>query len=454
MDRYPLISRVIFLQVLINLIGLLFIVATGFSLLKSIESKRAQEYRDSLKQIIEPKYQTFISWHLLGMSVLDEELNDLQNKYDLRSVHIRTAAETKHFENTGSTLIFPDPTLKPASTPDYFVIAEFNEEHLHILSLPIHWYLIFGAIILLSSLIIFQFYRSIRAQLFTAMNCIDQAIESIQSGLNPDFSYVSQKNEFSRFLTGVNVLYTSTKDIEHSKSILSVTKQVSHDIRSPLSALNIVVASLQEAPEEKRLIIREAVQRINAVANDLLIKAKKLESTSSSISSKAKKSQTSITENVDIPAVVGSLVKEKQIQFPEYSGIQFQIKSTLEKKMVALANSMDLKRVLSNLINNSIEALPNKDGCVCISIASSGENVIEISIRDTGCGIEPDIVQKLGLAPFSAGKENLSESGNGLGVYHAIKTIKLWGGNLEISSQPGYGSEFKITLPLVGTSES
>src|SRR5262249_13643075 len=69
-------------------------------------------------------------------------------------------------------------------------------------------------------------------------------------------------------------LRKSKEDNIRAKATMEIAAQVSHDIRSPLSALNMIMGTLQSLPEEKRLIIRNATQRINDISNQLLQKAK------------------------------------------------------------------------------------------------------------------------------------------------------------------------------------
>lgn len=52
--------------------------------------------------------------------------------------------------------------------------------------------------------------------------------------------------------------------------------QVSHDIRSPLAALEMISGSINELPEEKRIIVRSAINRIRDIANSLLKENKKI----------------------------------------------------------------------------------------------------------------------------------------------------------------------------------
>lgn len=106
----------------------------------------------------------------------------------------------------------------------------------------------------------------------------------------------------------------------------------------------------------------------------------------------------------------------------------------------------DLNRVLSNLINNSVEAIGDSPGNVEVSLTSDDHNAI-INISDNGPGIPPHILAKLGVESISYGKEN-TDSGSGIGVLHAKKTIENMNGKFSILSSIGKGTTVTITLPL------
>ena len=73
-----------------------------------------------------------------------------------------------------------------------------------------------------------------------------------------------------------NIKRSQDELVEQSKlsTLVSIASQVAHDIRSPLTALNIVIETLNKLPEDKRIIVRSATQRINDIANDLLARGK------------------------------------------------------------------------------------------------------------------------------------------------------------------------------------
>lgn len=107
-----------------------------------------------------------------------------------------------------------------------------------------------------------------------------------------------------------------------------------------------------------------------------------------------------------------------------------------------MADSGELKQVFLNLIINAVESMPN--GGELEVMTDLKENMVEVIVRDTGCGIAPENMDKLFKAFFTTKK---AEKGAGLGLYASREIVKRYGGNITVESKPGKGSVFKVTLP-------
>lgn len=249
-------------------------------------------------------------------------------------------------------------------------------------------------------------------------------------------------------------------DAAVQNSMTQLAKQVAHDIRSPLSALSMVMGTLKDLPEEKRILIRNATQRINDIANDLLQKGKNLEN---EIQKRPNElvgdCQTEINPGPQlrlatefIPALVDILVSEKRMQFREYADLDIQVDLKNSFGAFCNINSNELKRVISNLINNAIEAFDNHQGIVTVGVKKScngDKPIVEIFVQDNGKGIPEHLIGRLGTAGASFGKTNSDQSGSGLGLYHAKKITEEFGGTVNIESTVGAGTIVHIILPLV-----
>lgn len=230
-----------------------------------------------------------------------------------------------------------------------------------------------------------------------------------------------------------------------------LAKQVAHDIRSPLSALNMAIHGLADIPEDRRLLIRNAVHRINDIANDLLQKSKKMQfdhgTEDKSISTKNSSAVTEAGSFLLLPAVIDSIISEKRIQFRSKMKVKIEVDLKDSFGTFVNANATELGRVISNLVNNAVEALINDDGEVIVAVRGYKDQAVVI-IKDNGHGIPSDVLVRLGEQGVSYGKAETT-SGSGLGVYHARKSIESWGGEFEIQSRQGVGTSIEIKLPRV-----
>ena len=242
------------------------------------------------------------------------------------------------------------------------------------------------------------------------------------------------------------------ESIQFQSALVTVAAQVSHDIRSPLSALNMITATLKDVPEEKRLIIRNAVQRINDIANQLLQKSKESAAQSSSADISASDLLTTNTialKKFFLSPLIDEIISEKRIQYRDKMNVDISSDFSHSYGEFAMINSNELKRVLSNLINNSVEAFAEQKGKIIVSINNdhnSDQNTVSIVVHDNGKGMSPHILAKLGDKGVSHGKDG-TNSGSGLGIYHAKKAIESFNGQFEVLSKVGMGTTITMSFP-------
>ncbi|MEJ2565528.1 MAG: PEP-CTERM system histidine kinase PrsK [Gammaproteobacteria bacterium] len=102
-----------------------------------------------------------------------------------------------------------------------------------------------------------------------------------------------------------------------------------------------------------------------------------------------------------------------------------------------------LADVLSHIIQNAQEATP-ADGRIEVVLQNSG-SVAVIEVRDTGCGMDGDFIRNRLFRPFDSTK---GRSGMGVGAYEAREFVRELGGQLDVESERGVGTCFRIRLPL------
>ena len=111
------------------------------------------------------------------------------------------------------------------------------------------------------------------------------------------------------------------------------------------------------------------------------------------------------------------------------------------------ADQRALKQVLLNLLSNAVKFTPH-GGDVAV-VVDHGSDAVRISVRDTGIGIAPEDIQRLGR-PFEQieSQQAKTQQGTGLGLALSKALVELHGGDLGIESTPGKGTTVSFSLPL------
>lgn len=306
------------------------------------------------------------------------------------------------------------------------------------LSTGIGFFVVGSALSLLVASILSQYFSE---QLNSLTREIDQIFSRPSSDINSGYqNEISNEWEDSLKLVLKNRIYNEKMQTAHENLVLQkkaeLAKQVSHDIRSPLTALNIVLNEAKELDEEKRILVRNAVNRINDIANTLIV----------GDSQKEKTEQQSGYKGILISPLIDSVVSEKRVQIREKQCIEIEAEILEGYGLFAIVDPVELKRVISNLVNNSIEAFSENIGKIVVSVHAESHEIL-INVSDNGSGIPESIKHQLGHMGISFGKGSLKNgSGSGLGIYHAKKTIEEAGGAFEIASTPNLGTTITMRL--------
>lgn len=204
---------------------------------------------------------------------------------------------------------------------------------------------------------------------------------------------------------------------------------IAHEIRNPMTALKGFIQLLEPSIKAQHSlyydVITSELARMDSIINEFLILAKPQE--------------TKFQEK-NICQIMREVVDLLSPQAVLYN-VQFHTHYEDQLPYV-FCEPNQLKKVFINLIKNAIEVMPN-GGEIIISINSINDQYILISIRDKGTGIPKDRIKKLG-EPFYTTKEK----GTGLGLMVSYRIIEEHNGRIEVESEEGKGTLFKIRIPI------
>ena len=295
-----------------------------------------------------------------------------------------------------------------------------------------HWYIFFITLplILLFSALGGYFIVS------RAMKSLDEIVntsEEISKGDDLEKRVQSRSNtkETKRLTASFNLMLSRLS--EAFKREKQFTQDASHELRTPIAVIKaeseyaLENLSDKKKTEEALLSIKSATERMNTLVTQLLTLSRLDES-------KIKIEKINLSELVVITVEsLSERAKEKNIT----------LNLKVEENIFVQGDETMLMRLIINLVTNAI-TYTNENGSINIRL-SKEDNVI-LEVEDNGIGIKAEDLDKI-FDRFYQADSSHSQSGTGLGLSMVKSITKLHNGKVEVESELGKGSKFKITLP-------
>lgn len=219
----------------------------------------------------------------------------------------------------------------------------------------------------------------------------------------------------------LNRYFNMQANAEVERQMGQLARQVAHDIRSPLTALKLLVQGGRNSEGHNEILVGVA-ERIEFIADEILTTYKR----------RAVPRENSLTDKIRF------LILEKQWEVSS-SGRLVSFYFWCEQQIQMKSECETLIRILSNLINNSIEAEASK-----VEIRLLEENgMINFIVSDNGKGMSTDDLELIRMAPQSRNKPG----GHGLGLKNAMVTVSNWGGRVVLRSSQGNGTTIEMAFP-------
>jgi len=221
-----------------------------------------------------------------------------------------------------------------------------------------------------------------------------------------------------------------------------LTGTLAHEIKNPLSTIQInlklAIEELRAAKQEQGRSDSTAVDRALRKIGIIQKEADRLEQILGSFLHYIDKTQLQ-PESVDINSVVSDMV---DFYSPQARSHSIRIRTGQYKgALVCRVDPHMLKQVVLNLFINAQQAM-EKGGELLIRTGIK-DDFAQINISDTGCGIEPERLEKIFDAYYSSRPD-----GSGLGLAAAKKIVEAHKGRISVRSEPGTGTSFTIELPV------
>jgi signal transduction histidine kinase len=231
---------------------------------------------------------------------------------------------------------------------------------------------------------------------------------------------------------------------ELSQLKANFVSNISHELRTPLTHIKgyvelLITESLGPVTEEQKhalQVSQQSTTRLETLIEDLIM------------ISMASRGELSIKqEDVDIRRLANLAVKSSMGKASD-RGVALQ--TTIDENVpLVQADSQKTAWVLHQLIDNGIK-FTSSGGSVAVNIKREGENLVLISVTDTGIGIPASRMEDI-FEPFHQldGSSTRRYGGTGLGLSLVRQIVEAHGSMLEVQSAEGHGSTFKFPLLAV-----
>lgn len=208
--------------------------------------------------------------------------------------------------------------------------------------------------------------------------------------------------------------------------------EFAHQIKNPLAIINNAAYSLQRALNEQRgdplrqlQIIQEEIERSDKIITRIMGYAQLNEGS---------------VEKLNFPEELEHAVRQV---FPPASDYPIKIERRCGRDLPPLLMQRNhLDEILVNLLQNAREALGEKGGRIFVGARRLSENLLEISIADSGPGIPDDKLERVFEAHYTT-----KEKGTGLGLAIVKHNAELYAGTVRAESKLGKGARFVLVFP-------
>ena len=247
--------------------------------------------------------------------------------------------------------------------------------------------------------------------------------------------------ELSHYISEQERIREQFSQMEKLSALGELASGVAHDFNNTLAGILGRAQLLQRTDDPEK--IKRGLDIIIKTAEDGAKKVKRIQDF-------ARQRRDHNFELVSIDQVLldaSEITRPRWKNCAEASNVHITLDLHIGSNAMVMGDDSELREVLVNMVFNAIDAMP-EGGTISLSTRIAGDSVL-IKVVDTGVGMYPEVRSRI-FDPFFTTK---GKAGLGLGLAVSFGIIRRHGGNIEVESKYGSGSEFRITLPVARIAE-
>lgn len=222
---------------------------------------------------------------------------------------------------------------------------------------------------------------------------------------------------------------------EREEAWREMAKQVAHEIKNPLTPMRLTVQSFQRKFDPNDVDVK---QKMKDYSETLIQQIDTMNAVASAFSNFASMpAQQNETLNVvEVVELAMDIFNEDYIIFEKDAD-----------KIISKIDRTQLIRIITNLVKNAIQSIPEEQEVKAISVAvKKNDNNVLIIVKDNGIGIQPKDIDRIFEPKFTT-----KSSGMGLGLGIIKNIIENYKGTITFDTEYGKGTTFTVSLPIINS---
>ena len=217
------------------------------------------------------------------------------------------------------------------------------------------------------------------------------------------------------------------------QAFMRLSAMLTHDLKNAISSLSLLVSNMErqfhneEFRADAMLSLKDATDKLRSLVA-------RLSEPVQSLSGEFQRPR---------PVDLIPIIKRVLATTVGPTNQLHEVETRLTPSLIANVDAVRLEKVIENLILNALEAMGTNKGKLIIETGTENEEQVFFSISDTGPGMSEEFQRVRLFRPFATTKSK----GIGLGLYTCREVIKAHGGHIDVKSQKGTGTTFRVVLP-------
>lgn len=336
-----------------------------------------------------------------------------------------------------------DFTYSDGAEGSVFIVSQVDDFVPEVKSMMFEM-LIAGVMILLAAgmMLTMWVYRSI----LKPLGKLQEATKQIRDG-NLDFTLeIEEDDEIGQLCQDFEEMRIRLKEsteekIQYDKDNKELISNISHDLKTPITAIKGYVEGIMDG-------VASSPERLNKYIRTIYNKANDMDRLIDELTFYSKIDTNKIPytfSKINVAGYFKDCVEEVGLDM-ESRGIELGYFNYVDEDVTVIADAEQMKRVINNIISNSVKYLDKKKGIINIRLKNEGD-FIQVEIEDNGKGIAardlPNIFDRFYRTDSS---RNSSQGGSGIGLSIVRKIIEDHGGRIWATSKEGIGTQIHFVL--------